>query len=129
MNDLSERFIKLETAAKKDSDTTYKEIICLKNNIHTLSKEFHVLRGEMHTISELFNMFNTLDKKIEIDRQKRVIEHKEIILLLANKMDNDKPIKWIINMKKSLQWIIWFFMLVGTLGMNNWLNIIMSNHF
>lgn len=118
---LSERLVKLETEFSKDMRRVGDEIVSLKQQTQALSQNFYMSQGEQKSITELFSLFVNLDKKFELDRQHRILEHKEILDILSQKMDSDKPAKWAIHFQKIVQWITWFLMLLGSLGIFSWL--------
>jgi hypothetical protein len=116
---LRERLVKIETVVAKDQAHTNDSIEGLEAQLQSLSRDFHVVRGELNSVAALFNLFQALDQKYEVDRQKREREHSEIISLLSKKMDNDRPVKWALNFQSIIKWIAWLIAILGAFGVGN----------
>ncbi|NIZ47816.1 hypothetical protein PVA44_07800 (plasmid) [Entomospira nematocerorum] len=126
--ELSVKVARLETAVRKDQEHQQREITELKSSVHLLSREFHASQGELKSVGELYQLYRSLTNRIERDSEKRDAQHKELLNALSKKLDAGASAKWAVNFQKIMQWLIWFFMLMGAFGMGNWLQATLIQH-
>ncbi|NIZ40918.1 hypothetical protein PVA45_05315 [Entomospira entomophila] len=117
---IQERLVKLETTFHLSQEKIAQQVTQIQNQLSALHKDFYATRGELKSVDALVTLFTALDTKVERDRQKRDQDHKEILVLLAQKMDSDKPVKWALYFQGIVKYLMWLMMVLTAFGVGNW---------